>query len=106
MNGEADKIIQEFSMMEIPRHANGKVDVEKYREKSWQAQRAVTIKVECIDRKIQDNKIVRRLAYFASICLVLCASAIVFLHAGWEFATGTLGAGATMMKILSAIKNL
>lgn len=106
MNGEADRIINEMSMKEIPRNSNGKIDVEKYREFSWQVQRASSIKIGHIESKIKDNKVVKRLAYFSSIGLILIASSVVFIHVGWEFATGTLSGGAVIMKILSLIKHL
>ena len=93
-------------MKEIPRHSSGKINVEEMRVSIWQTNRAMATKIMHIETKIKDNKVVRRLAYFASIGFILCAAAIVLIHAGWEFATGTLGAGATMMKILSALKNL
>lgn len=106
MNGEADRIIEEMSMKEIPRRSNGAIDVEKYREFSWRVQRATSIKMGHIEDKIKDNKVVKRLAYFSSIGLILVASSIVFIHAGWGFATGTLSGGAIIMKILSLIKHL
>lgn len=106
MNDEADRIIKEMTMAEIPRHANGKIDVTKYREQEWQGRRATAFKLECIDKKIRDNKVVRRLAYFASIGCIIIATSIVLIHVGWEFATGTATFGGAMLKLLSGIKNL
>ena len=106
MNGEADRIINDMLMKEIPRHPGGKINVEEMRVAIWQTNRAMSTKIMLIDAKIKDNKVVRRLAYFASIGCIVSATAIVLIHAGWEFATGTATFGGALLKILSGIKNL